>query len=130
MKILVESKRTFIPFFNGNRDLPEGEQIVVTYKVPDLALKSRLKPKPKMKFNFANDGRTTGGETEVSIDQMAVVAGMLISIKGAFYENDKGEQKITNATELRACPLEYEPLVEELYNEFTKELDRVVDEKN
>lgn len=52
MKQSFSTTRTYIPYFNGNRDLPEDEQVVVTYKIPDLELKNRLKPKPKLKFNY------------------------------------------------------------------------------
>jgi hypothetical protein len=130
MKLLIEDKRTYIPYFNGNRNLPEEDQVVVTYRVPDITLKRRLKPGPKFKFNYDQQGNTQGGEVEISTDTMSVVSGMLISIKHLSYEDSKGEHQITNAKELYAGPLEYEPLVDELYKEFSKELDRVVDEKN
>jgi hypothetical protein len=130
MNLIIEDKRTFIPFFNGNRDLPELEQIVVLYRVPDLMMKRRLKPSPKLTFTYDKDGLVSGGETEISSDQAAVVSGMLISVKHLSYEDSKGAHQIQNAKELLAGPLEYEPLVDELYKEFSKELDRVVDEKN
>lgn len=130
MKQSFSTTRTYIPYFNGNRDLPEDEQVVVTYKIPDLELKNRLKPKPKLKFNYDSEGRTTGGETEVSMDRFSVVSGMLVSIRKLEYEDEKGEHKITKWSELLHGPLEYEALINELYDEFLKELDRTVDEKN
>ena len=130
MNMLITDKKSFVPNFNGNRDLPDAEQVVVTYRIPDIALKNRLKPRPKFKFMYDKDGNTSGGETEVSTDKMTVVVGMLISIKNLSYENSKGVHKITNATELAQAPLEYEPLINEMSEEFSKELDRTIDEKN
>ena len=72
MNQLIEDKRTYIPYFNGNRDLPEDEQIVVTYRVPDISLRRKLKPGRPMKFNYDPEGRVTGGEVEVSIDDSLV----------------------------------------------------------
>lgn len=130
MKMTIANTKTFIPFFNHNQELPEDEQIVVTYKVPDIKLKNTLKPRPKLKFNYDSDGRTTGGETEVSTNKLAVVSGMLVSIKHFGYEDERGEHKISKWDELVQGPVEYEPLVDELYDEFMKELDRGIDEKN
>jgi len=130
MNILVETKRTVIPFFHENRDLPEEEQMVATYRIPDLTLKRRLKPPPKLDFDYDENGKVTGGHTQVSTDPAAVVAGMLINITHLSYENDKGVHQVTNAKELLAGPPDFEPLIDELYKEFSKELDRVVDEKN
>jgi hypothetical protein len=130
MKEFISSVKTCIPSFNGNRELPEAEQVVVTYKIPDLELKGRLKPPSKLKFNFDPDGRASGGETEVSVNKFGVVSGMLLSIKHLSYEDEKGEHSITKWNELLHGPLQYEPLIGELYDEFSKELDKVVDEKN
>jgi len=130
MNQLIEDKRTYIPYFNGNRDLPEDEHIVVAYRVPDISLRRKLKPRRPMKFNYDTDGRVTGGEVEVSVDDSLVVQGMLISIKHLSFENSKGVHQITNAKELYLGPAEYEGLIAELYDVFSKELEKVVDEKN
>jgi len=130
MHAFIEDTKTYIPYFNGNRELPEDEQVVVTFKVPDIQLKRRLKPRPKLKFNYDTEGNTTGGETEVTSDRTAVVSGMLVSIRNLSYENKRGIHRIQKAIELFTGPTQYEPLVDELYEEFSKELDRAVDEKN
>ncbi|HOX30917.1 MAG TPA: hypothetical protein PLB91_01230 [Spirochaetales bacterium] len=130
MNQLIEDKRTYVPFFNGNRDLPEGEQVVVTYRVPDIALRRKLKPRPSLKFSYDAEGRVTGGETEVSNDDQLMIAGMLLSIKHLSYENSKGVHQITNSKELYQGPLEYEGLITELAEVFSKELEKVADEKN
>jgi len=130
MNLLLETTRTFVPFFRGNRELPEIDQVVVEYKVPDSTLKRRLKPKPTLKFNYDAQGNVMGGQTEVSSDPFSIVQGMLVKITHLSFEDKKGEHGITNAAELLRAPLQFEPLIEELAEEFSKELDRVVDEKN
>lgn len=130
MKLMVSTKKTFVPFFNGNRELPEEEQIVVTYKVPDVELRNRLKPRPKFKYSFDPEGRTTGGEAEVALDKENVVSSMLVALTHAEYEDEKGEHKITKWSELIHAPKDFQGLIDELYEEFRKELDTGVDEKN
>jgi hypothetical protein len=130
MRTLSAISKTYIPRFNGNQELPEEEQFVVTYRVPDLQLKSRLKPKPKLKFNYDAAGNTTGGETELSTDRMTVVSGMLISIRNLSWADGKTVHEVAKASDLLKAPVEYEALIDELHEEFSKELDRTVDEKN
>jgi hypothetical protein len=130
MRTLAADTKTYIPFFNGNRDLPEHEQFDVTYRVPDLQLCLILKPKPKIKFNYDRDGNTIGGETEISIDKMGVIRGLLVSIRNLSWENSKGVHEVTKAPDILTGPVGYEALIDELHDEFSKELDRKIDEKN
>lgn len=130
MLTLSSTTKTYVPRWNGNRELPESEQVTVTYRVPDLQLKNRLKPKPKLRFQYDPAGNTTGGETELSTDHWLVVNGLLVSIGNLAYKTEKGETEVKNSTDLTKAPVEYEGLVDELYEIFSKELDRTVDEKN
>lgn len=42
MVITVSKVKTFEPEFNGNKDLPATERIVVKYKNPTVAMRERL----------------------------------------------------------------------------------------
>jgi predicted DNA-binding antitoxin AbrB/MazE fold protein len=130
MLISITKEKTFTPDFNGNLDLPEGERIIVKYRVPNIATKNRISPRPVLKFNYDTDGRLEGGETEVSSDAKTIISEMLVLIRNCEYEDEKGKHIVTSAKDLFEAPVEFEPLVKEIEKKFRNELEQRLDEKN
>lgn len=119
---------TFVPEFNGNKDLPESEQIHIHYRKPTLELKRRLL---KYDMKYINDENGKMRVEAVSLpDRDALLNGMVMSIENCGYLDGDRERSIVNAKELCSGPVEFEPLVTEVYNYFVKILSAKVDEKN
>jgi hypothetical protein len=128
MIVTVSREKTYIPQWNGNRDLPPGEQVVAHYKAGSFDLRSRLLPDPQVKFSYDKDGNPTGGSGEVSLDKKGIVRGMLIRIDNLSVEV-KGEiEKVISANDLFSGP--FEELIDELADVFRKELKKEISAKN
>lgn len=130
MELDFNSKLTYVPKFNGNREVPAAEQFTVIYRNPTPALKSRLLPKPELRFRIDNEGRVDGGETIVSQDRKAIIDGMLIRIDGLAYKLDGETKHITDARTLWEAPIVFDELIDELAEHFRNELEKKVDQKN
>lgn len=130
MQLDFESKKTYIPKFNGNREAAEGEKITVVYQNPTTRMKSRLLPKPKLKFNYDAKGEVEGGETVIDADRSQIINGMLIRIDNLGYTLDGEKKVINNAKALWDAPAAFELLIEELHEKFREELEAGADEKN
>jgi hypothetical protein len=68
----------FVPEWNGNKD--SDNPIVVKYKNPTMVMYEKLIPKPKLKVRVSPDGQSEGGESEVTIDNKAIVQEMVTAI--------------------------------------------------
>ena len=113
MVITVSKVKTFEPEFNGNRDLPATERIVVKYKNPTVAMRERLIARPEVKSHADTDGKLD------------------VSISGCAYADESGtEHSISNAKELMEAPSEFNELTDEIVKKFEEELNKKVDEKN
>lgn len=130
MKYSFESKKTYIPKFDGNRSAPEGEKVTVVYNNPSTGLKNRLIPRPELKFNYTAAGEVKDGETTIVHDRKKIIDGMLIRIDGLEYTIDGEKKVISNSKSLWDAPSYFEPLIEELHQKFKEELETRVDEKN
>jgi hypothetical protein len=141
MILTVSDKREFIPTFNGNTDLTGSEQIKVTHDAPTMAIKERAMPHG---FDMDKDGQVS---THVEIDRKKVIKAFNAKIFNAAYEKPIGEVKtdgplkvvgdgkatvirINNAEDLFNAPVEFDPLIDELYTYFQNLLNTKVDEKN
>jgi hypothetical protein len=140
MILTVSSTREFIPEFNHNKDLTGSDQIKVTHDAPTMAIKERAMPHG---FDLDKDGQVS---THVDIDRKKVIKAFNAKIFNAAYEKPIGEDKsdkpvrvvgdnkvvvkITNAEDLFNAPVEFDPLIDELYTYFQNLLNTKVDEKN
>ena len=131
MVITVTKTKQFEPEFNGNRDLPAEERIVVKYKNPTVALRERLVAKPEVKSHADVDGKLDGLDIKMGeINKKLALSEMLISILGCEYEDENGKHTINNAKELMEAPSEFNALVDEIVKKFEEELSKSINEKN
>ena len=132
MVLTISKERTFIPEFNGNKNLPACDQIVVKYKAPTITIKSRCRSKPQSKAIADANGKIRNMEISVDRDEQQTLVELLNSIHGASYQDDKGNiVNITSARDLINAPIEFEPLMREIVEHFDSELDKAeIDEKN
>ena len=128
----ISREKTYIPKFDGNRNLPSSEQIVVTYKSATIELKNRIVSKPSAIGDFDPTGKSLGMKIEFKVDDEAYLRNMIVSVSGAGYQEDGGEVKhIRSAADLLKAPICFEPLITELVEVFREELTTsAVDEKN
>jgi len=129
----ISKEKTYIPKFDGNRDLPSNEQIAVTYKAPTIELKNKIVSRPTAVGEFDDEGRSRGMKIEFKVDDEAYLRNMIISISGAHYreEGDDEVKNIRSAADLLKAPICFEPLITELVEHLRKELTaKAVDEKN
>lgn len=130
MVIQVSKTKNYIPEFNGNKDLPSNEQIVVVLKNPTVAMREKLIPRPQMKGHSA-----TGRSDEIEFEFQApnkkqVLQEMVNTISGCAYEENSVEKNICNVNDLLNAPADFNGLVDELFDVCQKELQKTVPEKN
>ena len=133
MVIELSLSKDYIPEWNGNKDLPAGEQIVVSHKAPSMALYQALMPKPALKMVTNLEGQITGGETEYVIDNAKLVEAMVTGIKNLDIKVNGGSAiSFTTARALlRDAPPELSGLVDEIGTYLQTTLaNKVVDAKN
>lgn len=130
MELEFSAKLIYVPKFNGNREAPASERFTVVYRNPTPSLKSRLLPKPELRFRYDAEGRVEGGETIIAQDRKAVIDGMLIRIDGLSYKLDGEVKQITDAKSLWDAPVIFDELIDELADHFRSELGKTIDQKN
>jgi len=124
MIISVSTKREFTPEFNGNRKLPANEQMKIIHRAPTVAIKEKLFPR---KFEFDGKGEVTGS---FEVDRKRIIGALTIDLMNIEYEGDDEKKKITTVTQLFDAPVEFDPLIEELYNYYNSILNARPNEKN
>jgi hypothetical protein len=130
MEIQFSTKLTYIPKWRGNREAPESERISITYRNPTVNMKTRLLPRPELRFKYDAQGNVQGGETVVVQDRKTLIDGMLLKIDGLGISIDNEHKAITDAKGLWEAPAALDELIEELAEFFRSELESKVDEKN
>ena len=121
MVIQVSKTKSYIPTFNGNKDISPAEQIVVTYK----------NPRPQSKGKASTTGAVETFEIVLSEpNKQQILKEMIQTISNCSYEEDGQIKNINNATELLNAPSEFNGLVDELFGQCQKELQKTVPEKN
>lgn len=131
MVIQVSKTKTYIPTFNGNKDIPATEQIVVTYKNPTVQMRERLIPRPQSKGKASTTGAVETFEIVLSDpNKTQILKEMIQTISNCSYEEDGQIKNINNATELLNAPSEFNGLVDEIFGQCQKELQKTVPEKN
>jgi hypothetical protein len=79
----------FIPDWNENKK--NADQIKVKYKNPTMPMYDKLIPKPQMVLKVGPDGKASGGETAVTIDNKAILLEMVTSIENLSFKVGSGE---------------------------------------
>ena len=124
MIISVSTKREFTPEFNGNRKLPANEQMKIIHRAPTVAIKEKLFPR---KFEFDGKGEVSGS---FEVDRKKIIGELTIDLLNIEYESDDEKKKVTTVTQLFGAPVEFDPLIEELYNYYNSILNARPNEKN
>jgi hypothetical protein len=124
MVISVSTKREYIPEFNGNRKLSPTEQLKVIHRAPTVAIKEKLFPR---KFDFGADGAITGS---FEVDRKKIISELTAEFLNFEYETDDEKKKITTVEQLFKAPVEFDPLIEELYTYYNSLLNARPNEKN
>ena len=132
MKLSISKEGTFVPSFNGNKELPATDQITVRYRTPTLAIKNRCRKKPQAKGIASANGSIDRMEIIIEKDEITTLNEMLISISNCSYGGSDGKELvITNAQELINAPIDFESLLKEIVEEFDRLLDHSgINEKN
>ena len=130
-KITTSVQDVFIPEWDGNKDAPLGEQIQITYKAVTVAMKEKLFPR-EFDYKQANTGsQDMLTSMVIKVDRKKVIAEMTVAIKNCAYETAEGEiKKVATVEQLFATPIDFDPLIEELYTFYQSLLTQKVNEKN
>lgn len=124
MILSISVKREFIPEFNNNKKLPAADQIKIEHKAATATIKESLFPR---RFQLDKDGGVT---SEFEIDRKKIIQAFVTGIKNLGYEVDGEEKNITTVEQLFKAPIEFDPLIEELYGYFNETLNARANEKN
>jgi len=124
MILSISVKREFIPEFNNNKKLPAADQIKIEHKAATATIKESLFPR---RFQLDKDGGVT---SEFEIDRKKIIQAFVTGIKNLGYEVDGEEKNITTVEQLFKAPIEFDPLIEELYSYFNEMLNARANEKN
>jgi len=132
MNLEISKEGVFTPEFNGNKKLPAADQITVRYRTPTVAIKNRCRKKPLAKGIASTNGSIDHMEITVEKDETSTVKEMLVSISGCSYGENGGKAvQIVSAQDLLNAPIQFEPLLKEIVDEFDSMLDHAgIDEKN
>jgi hypothetical protein len=124
MIISVSTKREFIPEFNGNKKLAATEQLKIVHRAPTVAIKEKLFPR---KFVYGANGEISGS---FEIDRKRIISELTVDFVNFDYEMDDEKKKITTVEQLFKAPVEFDPLIEELYTYYNNLLNARPNEKN
>jgi hypothetical protein len=132
MNLEISKEGVFIPEFNGNKNLPVTDQIMVRYKIPTVTIKNRCRKKPQAKGIASTNGNIDHMEITVEKDETTTVKEMLVSISGCSYSEKGGKPVlIISAQDLFNAPIQFESLLKEIVDEFDNILDHSeINEKN
>lgn len=132
MNVTYNKRRTFFPVYRGNRELPQSEQIEVSYEAVSAAKKEAIMPRSKFRYKTDPSGKVEGGEAEITLDNRALITGMRPTIKNFSYSDGSGDSvHIKNGEDLFSAPAEVaDDMIDELSDHFRKELRREHNEKN
>lgn len=131
MIVTLSKTITFVPDFNGNGELPAGEQVVVTLKNLSVAEKERIRNKIRPKVHYDKDGSVQGMDMELGADKDALLSGMVQRIENLVVEDSSGKSTpVTNIAQLRSAPMELHGLLEEIYRKCSSIMNEAFDQKN
>jgi hypothetical protein len=130
MNFSPDLRKTYIPRFNGNRDLDSSEQVTVEWDVLSAAALRTIKPKRDVSYKYNEGGQYEGMEMKLVSDDFSLITGFAPRIRNFTYPDREGKiRKITNAQTLFEAPSNVGgKLIKELAEEFRKEAREVEDE--
>lgn len=91
MKLVTQTKEKYIPKWNGNRELPQNEQVVVHISYPTVEEKKGLK---EIEY------RTNKNSVIVNYDTEKILANHVPKIENLSEDVDGKEKKITTGKDL------------------------------
>lgn len=124
MLLEISNEDVFVPEFNGNRDLPEDEQIKVYLNMPTKSIQAAVKPDNKLRMEFDKDGNPTGGFVEAEVREEIMFRKMIRSIDNCAYKSNGKVVHVREAKDLAGVPVQYSPLVDEISKELQRRLFR------
>jgi len=131
MKLELDREGVFIPSFNGNKNLPEMDKVIVRYKNPTLSIINRCRKKPTAKGIANASGGIDHMEIIIEKDDVTTIRELLVSISNCSYTMDGKENHIVSANDLFNAPVQFSPLYKEIGVEFDRILDNAeISEKN
>lgn len=131
MVITLSKTIIFVPEFNGNSELPAGEQVQVILKNLSVAEKERIRNKVRPKVRYDKDGSIQGMEMELGADKDSLLSCMVQRIENLAVEDSAGKNTpITNIAQLRSAPMELHGLLEEIYQKCSSIMNETFDQKN
>lgn len=122
--ITTSTTAIFTPMFDGNTDLAPVDQIRIKYKRPTIAMKERLFPR---QFDFDQTGQAT---MSVTVDRKKLIKELTVDIENCGYVADGVEKKLVTVDQLFEAPIDFDPLIEELYTFYNDVINTKVNEKN
>jgi hypothetical protein len=132
VRLEIAREGAFVPAFNKNRELPATDQIVVRYRAPTIAIKNRCRKQAQTTGIADPKGVLERMEIVIERDDLATLNEMLVSVSNCSYGgNGEKERSIVSAQDLVNAPIDFEPLLKEIVEEFNSLLDHAeIDEKN
>ncbi len=131
MRLEIKDKETFIPEWNGNKELSTDEQITFTYKTPTLPVRKKIIQKTSIKFSYDKDGNPTGGTGEIDLDDEAPIRAIQgLVIDNLEYDVNEKTKTIRSATDLLSAPADFHDLVVEFASHLREKANEGVSEKN
>ncbi len=132
MRLEIKTHETFVPEWNGNKQLAPEEQIVFTYKTPTMQIRKKIATKTSVKFTYDRDGNPTGGTGEVDMDdEVPIRAIQNLVISNLEYTLEEGKTKsIRTSEDLLAAPSVFHGLVVEFAEHLREKVREEVPEKN
>ena len=139
MVLTVSNQREFIPEFNGNKELGGSDQIKILHDAPTMAIKEKVMPRA---FDLDKDGQVS---THVEIDRKKIFKAFNVKVVNAAYEkpvaadikadvrvvsDGKALVKVQTPEDLFNAPVEFDPLIDEVYQYLQELLNKKADEKN
>ena len=131
MIIDVSTVKEYIPSWNNNKT--SDSPIIVKHKAPSMALYGQLVPRPSIKLSIDAEGKSSGGETEMTLDYTKIVKEMVLTIENLELNIDGKTMRLCNSGDLfgGSTPSMISGLVDELGAHFQMLLSKKdVDEKN
>lgn len=131
MLIEIKETETFVPEWNGNKELPLDQQVTIAYKTPDVSTRKRIIQKSTIKFEYDKDGNPKGGSGEIANDPEAsvrAVSGVVIS--NLEYKKGGKTVSVISNTDLLGAPSSFFGLIKEFADHLVDEARKDIPEKN
>lgn len=131
MVIEIKENETFVPEWNGNKELPPDQQVVIAYKTPNVSARKRILQKSTIHFNYDKDGNPTGGSGEIANDPEASVRAVEnVVISNLEYTKNGKTVGIRTNMDLLVAPAAFYGLIKEFADHLVDEARKDVPEKN